>query len=108
MFIKKTKLYFTIGTILLVQSVTCLITFIATYHEKKSYSSALYALTLALGAVGASLIAISDVEAKKQRSRIRRRMSDRDHWFHNFEYPECTDPTLSIEDLKIPPVETED
>ena len=108
MFIKKTKLYMTVGIVLLINSLSCLIAFLVTYNEKKSLSSALWSMCLAFGATGAALLAISELETEQQIKRIKKRMADRDHWFHSFEYPECTEPKVSIDDTYIPPVETED
>lgn len=108
MLIKKTKHYMTVGLVLLINSVTCLIAFFMTYNEKKSLASAFWSMCLAFGATGAALIAISEVETRAQVKRIKKRIADRDHWFHSFEYPECTEPEVSIDDTYIPPVETEE
>lgn len=108
MIIKKTKLCLTIGIVLLANAFTCLVAFFMTYNEKKSLSSAFWAMCIAFGAMGSMLVALSDFEADRQIEKIKKRISERDSWFHSFEYPECTEPSVSIDDTYIPPVETED
>lgn len=107
-FIKKTKLYLTVGIVLLANALTCLVAFFMTYNEKKSLASAFWAMCIAFGAIGSALIAVSEFATEQQIDRIKKRISDRDHWFHTFEYPECTEPSMSIDDTYIPPVETEE
>lgn len=106
--IKKTKLFVTLGIALLINSVICIAAFASTYKEKKKISAAFWTLAVALGTAGATLMA---VYASKEHIRIRdlkHALSERDHWFHSFEYPECTEPTVDIDETYFPPVETEE
>lgn len=106
--LQKTKLFAAMGAALIVQAVSCFIIFCVTLEEKKSLASAFWALCLSFGAVGAALLALYSKEEEKRLALMRKRISDRDHWFHSFEYPECQNPKLSIDDTYIPPVETEE
>lgn len=106
--IKKTTLYVTTGLILLIYSVFCLVTFFATYNEKKSLASAFYSLALFFGATGAALIALYASEEDIRIKDLKKAIAEKDHWFHSFEYPECIEPEVKIDSTYIPPVETED
>lgn len=106
--LQKTKLFAVMGAALIVQAVSCFIIFCATLEEKKSLASAFWALCLSFGAAGAALLALYSKEEEKRLALMRKRISDRDHWFHSFEYPECHNPHLTIDDTYIPPVETEE
>lgn len=106
--LQKTKLFAVMGVALIVQAVSCFIIFCATLEEKKSLASAFWAMCLSFAAAGAALLALYSKEEEKRIALMRKRISDRDHWFHSFEYPECHNPHLTIDDTYIPPVETEE
>jgi hypothetical protein len=105
--IKKTKLYLITGIILLINFVFCFAAFIAVYREKHSLAAAFWALALSFGATGAALIAIYASKEDIRLQDLRKAISEKDHWFHSFEYPECNEPKIKIDDTKIPYVETE-
>lgn len=106
--IKKTKLYIATGIILLINSVFCFAAFFATYNEKKSISSAFFALALSFGATGAALMAVYASEEDFRIKDLRKAIAEKDHWFHTFEYPECREPRVKIDRETFPAVETED
>ena len=81
MLIKKTKLYLTVGIVLLTNAVTCLVAFFMTYSEKKSLSSAFWAMCITFGAAGAALLALAEHQSGHQLDRTRKRIQDHDHWF---------------------------
>ncbi len=106
--IKKTKLFAIMGITLLVNAVICIVAFAATYKEKKKLSAAFWAFAVALGATGAALMAVYASREHLRLKDLRRAISEKDHWFHSFEYPECVEPTIDIEEFGFEPVETEE
>ena len=106
--IKKTKLFLILGITLIINSVICIAAFAATYKEKKKISSAFWTLAVALGASGAALTAVYASWENIRLRDLRRAIAEKDHWFHSFEYPECVEPTVDIEQDVFEPVETED
>lgn len=106
--IKKTKLFFIIGIALLVNSFICIGAFIGTYKDKKKLSAAFWALAVALGSAGAAVMAVYASLEHMRISDLKKAIAKKDHWFHSFEYPECNEPEVSIEETYFDPVETED
>ena len=105
--IKKTKLYAFMGISFIVNAIVCMTVFFATYRERKSLASAFWAFSVCLGAVGASLLALYASKEHLRLADLRNAISEKDHWFHSFEYPECKEPKIRVDDTYIPPVETE-
>lgn len=106
--IKKTKLYAIMGLALIINAVICLLVFMSTYREKKQISAAFWALAVALGTTGAALMAVYAAREHIRISDLKHALSEKDHWFHSFEYPECAEPTVDIEEELFPDVETEE
>ncbi len=106
--IKKTKLFAILGIALIVNSVICIFAFVSTYREKKKASAAFWALAVAFGTTGAALMAVYAAREHIRIKDLKRALAEKDHWFHSFEYPECAEPTVDIEEVYFPPVETED
>lgn len=106
--IKKTKLFLILGITLLINSVFCIAAFASTYKEKKNIAFAFWTFAVALGASGAVLTAVYASWENIRLKDLRRAIAEKDHWFHSFEYPECIEPTMNIEDTVYEPVETED
>ncbi len=106
--IKKTRVYLMMGIAMLVNAVLCMVVFALTYREKKSVAGAFWAFAVTFGTVGASLTAIyaskEDIRLRDLRSAI----AEKDHWFHSFEYPGCSSPSVSIDSEIYPEVETEE
>ena len=106
--IKKAKLCIILGIALIVQAFSCLVLFCVTVKEKKGLAATFWTLCVALGTAGGVLLAIYKNEEKKQLYRTRKKIAKDDHWFHNFEYPVCAEPSVRIDDTYIEPVETEE
>jgi len=66
--LKKSK--FTIGLVLLIQSIAFIILFFAQWHKRKSLSAAFLALSVSGGVLGAILIAEGSAEEEKRQSAI--------------------------------------
>ncbi len=106
--IKKSKLFAILGITLIINSVICICAFVSTYKEKKKVSAAFWTLAVALGTTGAALMAVYAARENIRIADIKRALAEKDHWFHSFEYPECAEPTIDIEETYFPSVETED
>ncbi len=106
--LRKAKLCAILGITFIIQAVSCLVLFCVTVREKKSLAGAFWALCVAFGTAGGVLLAIYKNEEKKHINRTRKRLAERDHWFHNFEYPVCAEPSINIDETYIEPVETEE
>ena len=106
--IKKTKLYLFTGVVLLINAIFCFGVFVATYNEKKSAAAAFLALALSFGATAGAVFALYASKEKIRLSDLRKAISEKDHWFHSFEYPECREPEIDIDTTFFPSVETED
>ncbi len=105
---KKAKIYAALGFMLLGQFFGCITVFFVTYKEKRRFSAAIYATALALGAAGSALISYYTVKENQRVQRLKNKIAEKDHWFHSFEYPECHEPKIKIDETYIPPVETEE
>lgn len=106
--IKKTKLYAVMGISLIVNAVVCMTVFFATYRERKSLASAFWAFSVSFGTLGASLLALYASKENIRIKDLKKAISEKDHWFHSFEYPECREPKIKVDHTYIPPVETEE
>lgn len=92
----KAKLYAILGITLIIQAISCFVIFCATLSEKKSLASACWALFVSFGTAGAVLLSIYKKEEEKRIRRTKKRLARHDHWQHNFEYPKCAEPSISV------------
>lgn len=106
--IRKIKVYAIVGIMFLLNAVFCFGVFFATYREKKSLASSFWALAVAFGAAGASLMALYSSKQELRIQNLKDKISEKDHWFHSFEYPRCSEPKVDIDPSVFPKVETED
>lgn len=106
--IKKTRLYAVIGISLIVNAFICMTVFFATYREKRSLASAFWAFSVSFGTAGAAVLALYASKENMRIKNLRNAISEKDHWFHSFEYPVCREPKVKVDHTYIPPVETEE
>ena len=92
----------------MLNAVFCLGVFIAAFREKKGIAWTFWALAVSFGAAGAAFAAIYSSKENIRLENLRNALSERDHWFHTFEYPECSEPRVKIEETVMPDVETEE
>ena len=106
--IKKTKLYAFIAVMFMLNAVFFFGVFIAAFREKKGLAWTFWALAVSFGAAFAAFAVIYSAKENIRLENLRRAISERDHWFHTFEYPACNEPSVKIDETVIPFVETEE
>ncbi len=89
-------------------SATFLAAFAFSVRKSKGIAGTLAALAAAASAAGGVFAMLDAAEEKKYDKMLRRCCSKYDDWFHSFEYPECREPNLTVNDTAFPQVETEE